>query len=222
MPERHLVRSKQPQPRFEIRFPCPVCLVQMDKAQVKGRAGVLTLDHCNRCGGIWFERGEVQQLALRQPSALWAEVAPRADTPKPLCHNCQTPLDRDAAKCEACGRANVINCPSCDDPMKRREVNGLVIDICDRCHGVWFDHKELNAVWKLSMAAAQARRGSRTEEAMAIGGDVLLGSMFWAPGLVIEGAVGAAHLGGAAIEAAGGAAEGVFEAILGFISSLFE
>ena len=51
---------------------------------------------------------------------------------------------------------------------------------------------------------------------------VLLNAMFWTPGLVIDGAVGAAHLGGAALEAAGGAAEGVFEAILGFISSLFE
>jgi len=51
---------------------------------------------------------------------------------------------------------------------------------------------------------------------------VLLNAMFWTPGLVIDGAVGAAHLGGAALEAAGGAAEGVFEAILSFISSIFE
>ena len=218
-------RGSVPPPggQFEIRYPCPVCQVMMDKAQVRGRAGLLTLDHCNRCGGVWFERGEVQQLALRKPDDLWAEVAPRPDAPPPLCLQCQTPVNRDAEKCGACGRKNTINCPHCDDPMARREVNGLVLDICERCHGVWFDHKELEAVWTLSLhAAAAARRSAGAGEALAVGGDVLLNAMFWTPGLVVHGAVGAAQVGGAAIEAAGGAAEGVFEAILGFISSLFE
>ena len=208
--------------RFESRLPCPVCLIMMEKAQVQGRAGVLTLDHCARCGGVWFERGEVQQLAARTSASLWAEIAPRADTPRPPCHVCQTPLDRDAERCAVCGHSNEIDCPSCDQKMSRIARNGLVLDICERCHGVWFDHRELAAVWKLSIDAAAGRRASRGGEALAVGGDVLLNTMFWAPGLVIDGAVGAAHLGGAALEAAGGAAEGVFETILGFISSLFE
>ena len=106
--------------------------------------------------------------------------------------------------------------------MKRLATNGLVLDACERCQGVWFDNKELAAVWKLSIDAATARRSSRAGDALAVGGDVLLNTMFWAPGLVIDGAIGAAQVGGAALEAAGGAAEGVFEAILGFISSLFE
>ena len=214
--------TRQTAGRFEIRFPCPVCLVPMEKAQVKGRAGVLTLDHCTRCGGIWFERGEVQQLALRQPNALWAEIAPRSDTPRPLCHGCQTPLDRDADRCGVCNRANTLACPACDETMKRHPINGLVLDLCQRCQGVWFDHKELSAVWKLSLDAATTRKSSRMGEAAAIGGDVLMNAMFWSPGLVVDGAVGAVELGGAALEAAGGAAEGIFEAILGFISSLFD
>jgi Zn-finger nucleic acid-binding protein len=207
--------------RFETRLPCPVCLIMMDKAQVQGRGGVLTLDHCERCGGVWFERGEVQQLAARTPDSLWSEIAPRADTPRPPCHGCGAPLDRDAEKCPACGRSNELDCPSCDQRMKRVARNGLVLDVCERCQGVWFDHKELAAVWKLSIDAAMTRRTSGSD-ALAIGGDVLLNAMFWTPGLVIDGAIGAAHLGGAALEAAGGAAEGVFEAILGFISSFFE
>jgi len=215
-------RTRRSPGRFETRLPCPVCLIMMDKAQIQGRAGVLTLDHCNRCGGVWFEKGEMQQLAARTPESLWAEIAPRSDTPRPPCHNCQTPLDRDAEKCAACGHSNVINCPSCDREMSRVSRNGLVLDVCDKCHGVWFDHKELEAVWRLSLEVAAARRSGRGSEALAVGGDVLLNAMFWTPGLVIDGAVGAAHLGGAAIEAAGGAAEGVFEAILGFISSLFD
>jgi hypothetical protein len=74
----------------------------------------------------------------------------------------------------------------------------------------------------LGVAVAVTRRTSRGGEALAVGGDVLMDAMFWTPGLVIDGAVGAAHLGGAALEAAGGAAESVFDAILGFISALFD
>jgi len=220
-PPRHL--QLEPPARFETRLPCPVCLVMMDKAQVRGRGGVLTLDHCARCGGVWFERGEVQQLAARTPADLWAEVAPRVEAPRPPCHTCGAPLDRDAEKCAACGMRNEIDCPSCDQTMARRDVNGLVLDICERCHGVWFDNRELAAVWKLAVDAQMARRRpSAAGDALAVGGDVLLNTMFWAPGLVIDGVAGAAELGGAAFEAVGGAAEGVFEAILGFISSLFE
>ena len=49
-----VVRGRGP---IETKLPCPVCLIMMDKAQVKGRGGVLTLDHCSRCGGVWFGRG---------------------------------------------------------------------------------------------------------------------------------------------------------------------
>jgi len=50
----------------------------------------------------------------------------------------------------------------------------------------------------------------------------LLNAMIWSPGLVIEGAIGAAHLGGAAAEVVGSAAEGVFSTILEFIGGLFD
>ena len=59
-------------------------------------------------------------------------------------------------------------------------------------------------------------------DALAVGGDVLMNAMFWTPGLVVDGAIGAAHLGGAAVEVVGSAAEGVFSTILEFIGSLFD
>lgn len=220
MPE--LVRSAGE--RFEARLPCPVCLVMMDKARVRGARGTLTLDHCTRCGGVWFEAGELGELASRTPAELWAQIAPRADTPRPPCHGCQALLDRAADACAVCGRRNDIACPMCDQTMARRTVGGLTLDVCNRCRGVWFDHAELGAIWTQSFRAAAdaARRPGAAGEAMAIGGDVLLNAMIWSPGLVAEGAYAAAHLGGAAAEVVGSAAEGVFETILGFISSLFE
>jgi Zn-finger nucleic acid-binding protein len=194
----------------------------MDKAHVTSRTGGLTLDHCPRCGGVWFERGEIQQLAAAKPADLWAEIAPRADMPKPPCHKCGSPLDRDADKCGVCGKSNEISCPHCDRTMARRSLHGLVLDVCERCHGVWFDHKELAAIWTLNLAAMGRRQPGRGAEAAAIGGDVLLNAMFWTPGLVVDGAVGLAHVGGAAIEAAGGAAESIFDVIVSLISSNFD
>ena len=105
--------------------------------------------------------------------------------------------------------------------MTRRAHQGLTLDVCQRCRGIWFDHHELAALWRLNLAEA-ARRHGRGTDALGIGGDVLMDAMIWTPGLVLHGAAGAAQVGGAAIEVVGSAAEGVFSAVLDIISSLFD
>ncbi len=206
----------------EARVPCPVCLVAMDKAVLGGAAGVLTLDHCARCGGVWFSQGEVHQLATLAPAELWVRVAPRADQVRPPCHGCGAPLDRDLPRCLACGLVNEVACPVCDEVMTRHQHDGLSLDACRRCHGVWFDHHELAAIWRMNLSSAVAGRNGRGREALVVGGDVLMDAMIWTPGLVLHGAAGAAQVGGAAVEAVGSAAEGVFGAIMEIIGSLFE
>ncbi|MBL8959239.1 MAG: zf-TFIIB domain-containing protein [Gemmatimonadetes bacterium] len=223
---------------LEARFPCPVCLgVQMEKVQLNGRGGALVLDHCPRCGGVWFERGEVQQLTRHLPAQLWRLIPPRQTAPKPPCHGCHTPLDRDAPRCEVCGRKNELACPVCDQTLARRQHGRLTLDVCASCRGVWFDHAELRSVWSLS-AELSVSRGSM---AGAVAGDVLLHTLFWAPDAVVYTAGAAMHglgnLAGAAAnispegaaeaalgaaEAVGGAAEGVFATIMEIIGSLFE
>jgi Zn-finger nucleic acid-binding protein len=197
----------------------------MEKAAIGDGTARLTLDCCPRCGGLWFDRGEVGRLAQRKPTVI-AEIAPRKlDRIRPPCAGCHTPLDRDAAKCAVCGRPNVLDCPVCDQAMERREHAGLVLDLCRRCHGVWFDNAELSAIWRMNLAAATARRG-RGSKALAAGGDVLLEAMFWSPDLVLYGGMAAAeavsHLAGPAAEVAGDAAEGVFSFIMEIISGLFD
>ena len=220
MTEQDFARRRE---RLETRLPCPVCLgIMMEKAQLRAGGGALTLDHCARCGGIWFERGEIRQLATRAPAELWARVAPRADTPRPPCQGCGSPIDRDAEKCVVCARRNDLDCPDCNRPMKRRTHGTHVLDVCERCYGVWFDHAELTAVWQMNIAAIAAKQPNRAAGALAVGGDVLADALFWSPGLVVYGAAGAVQAGGAAIEVAGAAAEGVFSTILEFIGSLFE
>lgn len=212
---------------IETRWPCPVCVgVAMEKAQLGGKAGGLTIDYCPRCGGLWFDRGEVGQLAQRAPAVIREFVTERVDRVRPPCQSCLAPLDRDAEKCPACGHRNVLDCPVCDRPMERRPHAGLVLDLCTKCHGVWFDNAELSAIWRMNVAAATTRarsgRRGRGAEAASVGGDVLLSAMFWTPDLVLYGGMAAGHAAGAAAEVVGSAAEGVFATIMEIISGLFE
>ena len=156
-------------------------------------------------------------------------------------HNCHAPLDRDAEKCTVCGKRNELACPVCDRTMERRHLSGLTLDVCARCKGVWVDHAELRRLWSITLAEAARRGTGRGAQAAAIGGDILLESLFWAPGLVINTGVAAAQglghvtgaLGGLSVDGAasaamgaadvvGGAAEGLFETVMEIISSLFD
>lgn len=216
---------------IETRWPCPVCIgVSMEKVRVAGGGNPLTLDYCPRCGGLWFDRGEVGHLAARKPVSLHASVPTRSERVRPPCIECHAPLDRDAEKCDVCGHRNVLDCPVCTDEMERRGHAGLILDFCRRCHGVWFDNAELSAIWRVNLTKAKAnalsdRRG-RGSDALAATGDVLVNAMFWTPDLVIYGGMAAGqaagHVAGAAAEAVGGAAEGVFATILEIISGLFD
>jgi Zn-finger nucleic acid-binding protein len=239
MPEVAAPRAPRP---LEARLPCPVCLgVQMEKVFIGDGRFELTLDHCQRCGGVWFEKGEAQRLARFAPSDLWKHIPPRQTAPSPPCHGCHAPLDRDAEACPACGTKNLLQCPVCARTMERRTHGTLFLDVCANCKGVWFDHAELRSVWSLAIADLSRKRTGRGAEALAVGGDVLLESLFWAPGLTLHagaavahgigsaaGALGNVSLDGAAgaamgaAEAVGGAAEGVFSTILEIISSIFD
>ena len=213
----------------------------MEKVTLESATGALVVDHCPRCGGVWFEKGEAQRATKHSPAELWKHIPPRASLIRPPCHGCHAPLDRDAERCGACGKKNELACPMCNKAMERRRHAALTLDVCARCRGVWFDHSELRSLWSLTVSDVAARGTGRGPGAAAVTGDVLLESLFWAPGLVIHAGhaavYGAGHAVGAlsnlsvdgaagaamgAAELVGGAAESMFETIMGIISSLFD
>lgn len=236
--------------RTETRLPCPACLaVKMQKVRV-GQGGELVLDYCDRCGGVWFEAGEVQVLRARRPAALWARVPQRDDVSPARCHSCHAHIDPDAERCPACGQAVQLHCPECDQPMERARHADLTLDVCKRCKGVWFDHHELAAIWTLERGRARERRkepavsagsdGARATE--LAGADALADALLFMPDVVFYGAHAAGHvLSGAAealahapsalgdvAEAAGGlagvigdAAASVFEALVEIVGGIF-
>jgi Zn-finger nucleic acid-binding protein len=221
---------------FAARFPCPVCLgVQLDKTRLTGSDTALELDSCRRCGGIWFELGEVQHLRRLKPQVLWDKVALRKSAFRAPCHSCYALMDRNADVCPSCGWRNVIDCPSCDRPLHAETHDGLRLDVCRNCRGVWFDHVELAEIWRLTLNASQ-QRSMRGKSSVA--GDVGFGvaeALAYSPHLFIYGAQTAgmgieagAHMlsnapevAVAAIEGAGDAAEGIFHAVMEIIEGIF-
>ena len=232
-------------PELAPRLPCPVCLgVVMEKIPIGTEAAVVEIDHCRRCGGAWLEYGEVARLRAHPAAALWGRIARRDEEAATPCHDCHAPFARGLPACPVCGWRNLLDCPACDRPMVRESREGLHLDVCRACKGVWFDHHELDVVWSQQAALALGRRPAAAPLARTgeTAGDVLLDVLWFAPDLAVYGAIGAAHaasgiaqaathlpeLAGAApevaigaVEAASEAAGGVFDVIVGILEGIF-
>ena len=89
--------------------------------------GDIPLDHCPACGGIWFDKGELEAL-LSQSQGL-ASSDFNLITPKPV------------------GGA----CPRCNKQMPRGGLVNplLLVDKCQDCGGIWLDGRELELLKKL-------------------------------------------------------------------------
>jgi len=217
--------------KVEPRYPCPVCLgSHLEKTGV-GRAEELELDHCRRCGGVWFELGEIQRLRHQPSRAFWGRVSPHPPDARPLCHSCHTPIDRNAHECASCGAHNIIDCPVCQQPLEAQTYQDIRLDVCKSCRGVWFDHAELAAIWKLSLEAGVTRRGKHGLATNAdVPGLLVVDALIFMPDVLFLGARAAGYALSGAAEAvtSSGVADGVadaagsvFEAILEIIGGIF-
>jgi Zn-finger nucleic acid-binding protein len=218
---------------LEVRYPCPVCLgVQLAKQPI---GDDLVLDHCERCGGVWFELGEVQSLRRVRPHALWARIAQRTEPHRMACHDCHAPMGRHDVRCAACDWNNRLDCPVCQQPMDHASHAGIRLDVCRHCKGVWFDHDELATIWNRSFGEAlEGKQGARAAGA-GEGAFSLVEVLAYDPFLMFYGAHAAGHVLGASVEvmshapgaiagaaeAAGEVAGGVFETIVEIIAGLF-
>ena len=221
-------------PEREPRYPCPVCLgTRMEKLQPSADVD-LRLDYCRRCGGIWFDAGEVDRLRQCHPRALAAHVVLGQDAHRMKCHTCHASMPRNADHCPACKWKNAVLCPTCGRPLRPVEQAGVKLDVCRHCRGAWFDNVELAAIWNRQVDAL-ARRERRDLTAGDVPGDYfLLDAFLWAPHLGLHGmeggasvvdaaasAGGVAEVAGNVVEGAGDLAGSVFESIASIIGDLF-
>jgi Zn-finger nucleic acid-binding protein len=55
-------------------------------------------------------------------------------------------------------------CPNCDAELKLSERQGVEIDYCPKCRGVWLDRGELDKILERSGNYSQAPRSSNEHE----------------------------------------------------------
>ena len=106
---------------------CPVCRTVMFVVEYDG----VELDVCQDCRGTWFDRGELD-LVLRGQAAL--ELSPTVTDE----------ADRD--------------CPICSKRMGKMNIGPggrVLIDVCGRQCGMWFDRGEVR-----NLAGALEAEGS--------------------------------------------------------------
>jgi hypothetical protein len=108
---------------------------------------------------------------------------------------------------------------------------GIRLDVCAKCRGVWFDHAELSAIWTLSLTkAGQRRRRTALAPQTNDAGLIVLDALTFAPDVVFFGARAAGYAvsgtvdavaNSGALDAVGDAAASVFETILEILGGIF-
>lgn len=98
---------------------CPKCAAEMERVVVEG----VEVDRCTKCRGLWFDRGEDEQLRSE---------ADKVDSGTPAA----------APKTVAAG---AVNCPRCKTRMIEMAVLNhahIKYESCKVCFGVFFDSGE--------------------------------------------------------------------------------
>jgi len=123
---------------------CPVCHIPLLQQNMQSH---IALDVCSQCRGIWFDQGELQQTyaAEKLPQSLTGALAGRR-VPR-TCSRCHARLPLLGDQCPSCGATALLQCPSCRKTMRQRELQNIVVDVCDACQGVWLDGGELQTLF---------------------------------------------------------------------------
>lgn len=107
------------------------CLKCPGQLQAKAIADVV-IDQCDRCDGIWFDPGELNQILKGSIDTLRART--RSAKAQPPEH------DSHRGHCPRCkGEGLLVR-------VRSREREHLHVDTCSVCFGSWLDGGELEAI----------------------------------------------------------------------------
>ena len=124
---------------------CPTCRNPMIVVEYHD----VELDHCTNCKGVWFDLGE---LGLLLKSA-GAETAPSL-------------LGGLTSSPEVITTEKKRKCPICSHKMKKtstHEKTELVIDVCERGDGLWFDGGEVALLIREQPQKISGEQGSERQ-----------------------------------------------------------
>ena len=105
-------------PAKSLKFVCPRDGTPITSRLLGGPTLDFNLHECPTCKGMWLDRGELQKLMHdAEVEALLRNYAAPAKNPAP--------------------------CPRDGEPMERRKIEDVEVDLCEACGGFWLDRGEL-------------------------------------------------------------------------------
>ena len=107
---------------------CPIC---KESKLLKTLFNNVEVDRCSKCSGLWFEQEELAQAKNNKDKNLsWVDVD----------------LWKESTKFKISSGIRV--CPSCRVPLYeiRYGDSGVIVDVCNICHGVWLDKAEFKKI----------------------------------------------------------------------------
>ena len=104
---------------------CPRCFSELNPAKLSKGLWKVEIDKCESCSGIYLDKGELMTLTGNRP----------------LHHLTTKHLGIDSG--------SELLCPSCGSIMDDEHPDGVEIDVCLQCNGVWLDKKELDLLKKI-------------------------------------------------------------------------
>ena len=119
---------------------CPKCLGKLQEREIISEASSavpelsaasatfeLQVDQCFVCGGVWFDKGELDKYITEQLTAVNESDMGRSVVKE---------LDRKKG-----------DCPKCHILMQQipaPQLPQMTIDVCGKCQGVWLDATEID------------------------------------------------------------------------------
>lgn len=143
-----VVPAPAPPPAAEDKGPCPFCAshppLRPFPADVLCVAAQLL--YCPACYGFW---APAAAIAAGITGDAGEHPALRARQAPARCRSCFGVLMPDG-RCARCKHPPPLyQCPQCDVTMDRRSSDGITLDHCSKCRGIWFDMGELTAACKI-------------------------------------------------------------------------
>jgi hypothetical protein len=170
--EKHLaelMRREEARRRKELHWmKCPKCGSALTETPVDRK---VLLDRCSLCGGLYFDRGELEDILLESREQrrrfrigvlhliLPSWRSRKADREKILAdfHADQELRNKNEAEWTAgkegkkAKEEHWMKCPKCGSDMREVEMpHGLMVDDCTVCHGIFLDFGELSLMESLS------------------------------------------------------------------------
>ena len=119
---------------------CPKCWVEMNREEVEVFGPNILIDICPKCRGIWLDHGELNKLLRNRK------------------------LSDYLTKHIGTQSKSKLVCPRCGGLMDIEAAEGVEVDVCLSCNGVWLDCKELEKLKEMSKGDFEVDTLAKAEE----------------------------------------------------------